>query len=325
MSTSNISLEEQCYALAKNPEFLMKFVEFLNGWKKNFDKLLSLEDFMNQYYLPSKKISKAKLISLIELLPTKFFMKEKFEFSDTFFKNLTDSQFCIEIQRERKVYLLLTPEGYSFFDILDLRKGSGKTKGPSLKLARKLQQQILQLLRAPVIERIEKLSKSVEEINLNRKEIGTVLFFLLNGCIGEENEYNTKPSQILRRIPNYTIHAFTAGEGTKLNEDDRREVKIRLFEKDLFYFSNEKLFAGIFNEESRSYIQENKLETIEEITFKSIQTQFKKFEDFKKHWDGFVEELLYFRSTLTETNNFHYTKSRELELLDRIKAKSFTA
>ena len=312
------SLEELCFQVSQSSEFMNNFVIFLKGWKKEFNKSYTTNEYLNYYYITNE--SKAKLIIKIEYLPTLKILQEKYEFPQSFFEELLKLGLCLKITRENESYMLLTPEGYAFFEILDIDKDpNGSRFRPSIKKAREIQKRLLLAYRFPFIKKISGYTLTLDTITLTKREIATVLFFVINGNIGKENLYDTQKQQILRAIPNYTIHAFKIGKGRKLKKEEREKVVIRLFEKDLFFLSNEKLFSGINNEESKTFIQQKKFQIISELVKKSIKKQFDDFNMFKIYWEGLMDEYQYHRNILEESGVCYYKKSAEITFLENFE------
>ena len=304
---------------------LKKILSFLWEKSKNYLDIREKEENENYYqfnqylkYFNPKKVPSTRL-SLIECLPNLEELLTKFPNFKEELKNVLESQILLKIKRVNKNYLLLTPEGLIFIYSIKNSKKYDENFRLNTFIIQKFEKLLLKGYREFIFEKFYNLQITEEKTpSLNNKDIGILLFFIINGSIGEENSFRREGKRTERSI-NCIVQAFN--KNIKFDDEKRMNdeiVPIRILQKDISLLQK-KIGYSIHNENRIYYIKENSFQYI----LKRLKESFIEYQDeseineLKSRWEHFLREYNHWRPILRRHNMCFYDYS----VIDKIEKK----
>ena len=262
------------------------------------EQLNTLIDF----YDPKK--NPATRLKAIEKLPSYDIINEKINISKDQFQNMLELKIIYEIKRTSNNHLLLTPEGFIFYLALINSKNYDDIYRLNTFVIQNYEKMLFEKYREYVFEKFENLQIEEDiEINLSNKEIAILLFFLINGSIGEENMFKRNSMEVEIAI-NCIVQAFN--KNIEMNEETRYNeeiVPIRILQRDLSTLQK-KIRYAIYSEKSIYYLKVQEKDYVISSLRKVIEN--KERNEMIGRWNNLIKEYNYWRPLLRQENVCFY-------------------
>ncbi|KKM21802.1 hypothetical protein LCGC14_1631770 [marine sediment metagenome] len=262
------------------------------------EQLNTLIDF----YDPKK--NPATRLKAIEKLPSYDIINEKINISKDQFQNMLELKIIYEIKRTSNNHLLLTPEGFIFYLALINSKNYDDIYRLNTFVIQNYEKMLFEKYREYVFEKFENLQIEEDiEINLSNKEIAILLFFLINGSIGEENMFKRNSMEVEIAI-NCIVQAFN--KNIEMNEETRYNeeiVPIRILQRDLSTLQK-KIRYAIYSEKSIYYLKVQEKDYVISSLRKVLEN--KERNEMIGRWNNLIKEYNYWRPLLRQENVCFY-------------------
>lgn len=265
-------------------------------------------DGLIDFYNPKK--NPATRIKIIESLPSmsKILADEIIDKKQLL--DLLQVSILYIVKRVNKEYLLLTPEGLIFyFALLDSRKYDDIYR-LNTKLIQNYEKYFLNKLREFIFEKFRLLQTKKEGVVLDFKDMGILLFFLVNGSIDEEKAFTREDIRSERAL-NCVVHSFHVNK--ELTEEERINYRIRVLQSDVSLLQN-KIGYVVHNKESTYFLKSIDLPYIYTILKETIKVKNKK--QLISRWKSFQKEYNYWRPILRQNNICFYDRF-EVEKMEK--------
>jgi hypothetical protein len=205
-------------------------------------------------------------------------------------KDLESLEYVVTLPSIHEERITITPEGLAYLANSEMNISLGT-----------LQNLISSLYRKHCFHQIRRLGKKE---TLKPKHVGVILFFLLNGSIGEEKAYiveNSGDKECVDRV----VRAFLGGSEARVDQSYALE----------YYLVEAKRILGdvIHNVRPKYFLKWQDLDYIVESVAK---TSIKDL-DFSTHWNSLVHEYHRNLTYLRSRKNSYHTASWEMELANR--------
>jgi len=240
----------------------------------------ALEGMINELFNPTKK--RSSLHGLIKKMP----LAEKFSEQDV--ERLEILGYVITLPNVFGKRVTITPEGIMIIELYrEGRVSYEKLKDISYDRYRRF-----------CFHKIERLRKKEE---LKPKHIAVLLFFLLNGSIGESKSYKVHSYEDLSYLERI-VRSYLSDK--HVDVEDNYALKYFLVEA-------KRILGDIaFNKKPDYYLKEDTLDYVIE----SIRSEVKKDTSFKKKWEhiknSYKENITFLRTR----GNSYYSTTWEMEL-----------
>jgi len=303
-------------------EIIINFLSYLWDETKNVlnikatdytEKLSELIDIFNP------KRSPATRLRLVEKLPTMNKVFESKKIVEEELNKLRDFKVLYIIERGSDEYLLLTPEGLVFMIAL---QNSKKIDEYYRLNTVKLQdyEKVLQMqYRNFIFEKFENLQMSTIPL-ISIKEIAILLFFMVNGSIGNDKAFVRTPTQLEKAL-NSIVQAFN--KNMEMNEESRNDnkiVPIRILQRDLSTLQK-KIGYSIYNVKSTYFLKSKDISYLKKVLKQSIEK--KREDNISSRWDFFIKEYEYWRPYFREKKVCFYNYKDVENLENEIMKRSF--
>lgn len=271
------------------------------------DNLVQLVDAL---FDPKKKLS--AIMNRVKSLPDLEGIVSEFDHWGLSPKDLEAQGFLRIIHTRTTEKITMTPEGLIFLGLLDTAHSSGDYYylNPDL-LAQRLAD-LLSLYSTKMSSQLSRLEKSHRE-KLSMAEVGLLLFFLINGSIGEEypcNNVDTETAQTIETI----VRAYTRDSKGKRNEFHWRGWYLTE--------ANRKLGGVIVNQEPIYYLKSDTASIVEDEICARVTEDGDSYSFFINGWQKLNEAYQKGRPLLEKHYIAHFSQSRVDSLFNRIKHKA---
>lgn len=275
-----------------------KQISGVNGIpEENYDEQINnLLDF----YSPKK--NPATRIKIIENLPSKTKLLEEDIINKEEVEELQENNIIYIIKRTDYDYLLLTPEGLIFYFALVNSKNYDDIYRLNTLLIQNYEKYLLNNLRNFIFKKFDLFQTKSEGVNLNFKDIGILLFFLVNGSIDKEKAFTREDLRSERAI-NCVVQAFYKNK--ELDEEKRNKIRIRVLQSDVSLLDS-KIGYVIHNKKSTYFLRSKDIPLLLNILKENIRSQKK--EEIISRWDSFLKEYDYWRPLLRQNNICFYDR-----------------
>ena len=284
--------------------------EFLCSIWNKFQKVISIEEVKDDNY--SEQLNKlidfydpkknpATRLKFVEKLPSYDIINEGINISKDQYQNMLELNIIYEIKRTSSSHLLLTPEGLIFYLALINYDNVYRLNTFVVQNFEKI---LFEKYREFVFEKFENLQIEEDiEINLSNKEIAILLFFLINGSIGEENLFKRSTMEVEIAI-NCIVQAFN--NNIEMNEETRYNeeiVPIRILQRDLSTLQK-KIRYAIYSEKSIYYLKVKERDYVISTLRKVLEN--KERNEIIERWNNLIKEYNYWRPLLRQENVCFY-------------------
>lgn len=314
-----MQLSVEKYQLIKSlmKEYWDKVSELLKipkeGEKIPKSQIINYIKFFDPKKTPSSRLK------IIESLPTSEKVIENNPQLKEELELMTDVGIFFPIVRSYKEYLLLTPEGLAFFFALLESKKYDNIYRLNTLILQNFEKIIYSEFRIFLFDKFKQLNiQKDKEVSLGFKDIAIILFFLINGSIGETKAF-TRDIKGTEKALNCIVHSFDKNvELTGELRDDEEFVPIRILQSDLSLLQK-KVGYPIYNEKSIYYIKENFADFLFKILKDTVKSKDKV--DLKSRWEKLIKEYNYWRP-LFRQSNICYFNYQTVEKLEKILVNS---
>lgn len=294
-------------------EIYSQIKEFLCSIWNKFKKIMSIEevddnDYSEQlnklidFYDPKK--NPATRLKFIEKLPSYDIINEKININKDQYQNMLELKIIYEIKRTSSSHLLLTPEGLIFYLALINSKNYDDVYRLNTFVVQNYEKMLFEKYREFVFEKFENLQIEEDiDVNLSNKEIAILLFFLVNGSIGEEKMFKRSSMEIEIAI-NCIVQAFN--KNIELNEETRYNeeiVPIRILQRDLSTLQK-KIRYAIYSEKSIYYLKVQEIEYLISTLRRVLEN--KERNEMRGRWKNLIKEYNYWRPLLRQESVCFY-------------------
>ena len=252
------------------------------------------------FYNPKK--NPATRIKIIENLPSKAKLLEEDIINEEEVEELHKNNIIYIIKRTDNDYLLLTPEGLIFYFALVNSKNYDDIYRLNTLLIQNYEKYLLNNLRNFIFKKFDLFHTKREGVNLNFKDIGILLFFLVNGSIDKQKAFTREDLRSERAI-NCVVQAFYKNK--EFNEEKRSKIRIRVLQSDVSLLDS-KLGYVIHNKKSTYFLRSKDLPLLLNILKENIRSQKK--EEIISRWNSFLKEYDYWRPLLRQNNICFYDR-----------------
>lgn len=289
----------------------------------NFNPLLRIknvndddyEKFINNlldFFNPKK--NPVTLIKIIEKLPSKAKVLEDEIINEEEMEELYENNIIYIINRTNKEHLLLTPEGLIFYFALINSRNYDDIYRLNTFLIQNYEKYLLNNFRNFIFKKFDLFQTKKEGVTLNFKDIGILLFFLVNGSIDKERAFTREELHSERAI-NCVVQAFF--EDKEFDEEKRNKIRIRVLQSDISLLGP-KIGYVIHNEKSTYFLRSKDLPLLLKILKENIKSRKK--EEVISRWNFLLKEYDYWRPLLRQNNICFYdrfeVKKIETEILN---------
>ncbi len=271
------------------------------------DYKAGLVQLINTLFDPKKKLS-AIAITIDSLPDTTAIIQDLNSLSPTL-EELEDQGFLRIIHTRTAKKVTITPEGLTLLDLLETAHYSENHYylDPDI-LAQRLSQ-LLGLYSQKISHHLVRLEKS-QYARINMAEVGLLLFFLVNGSIGEENACKNVDSETAQTIETI-VRSFPGDSVAKRNELHWRGWYLTE--------ANRKLGGVIVNQEPLYYLKPNAVSLVEDEVCSRVTKDANSYSSFLNGWQRLIKAYQKGRSLLEKQAIGHYSQSRADSILRRIK------
>lgn len=260
------------------------------------EQITLLLDFFDPKKNPNTRIK------VIEQLPSKARILEENIIYEEDIEELYNNNVLYIIERTNIEYLLLTPEGLVFYIAIINSKRYDDVYRLNSLIIQNYEKFLLNNFRKFIFKKFDLYQTKKEGIILNFKDIGIILFFLVNGSIDKDKSF-TRDDINSEKALNCAIHAFFENE--EFDEEKRSKVRIRILQSDISLL-NSKIGYIVYNEKSTYYLRSKDLPFLLKILKENIKSKKKK--EILSRWHFFLKEYEYWRPLLRQNNICFYDR-----------------
>ncbi|MEJ2248664.1 MAG: hypothetical protein P8Y97_03270 [Candidatus Lokiarchaeota archaeon] len=289
--------------------------KFLKDYWKLIERELGISEDINniekltkllEYYDPKR--TPATRLKILEDLPNIQEIEEKYDDFKEDLEKMIELGILYLINRINSKFLIITPEGLVFLFALEESKEYTDLYRLNTLIVEKYQKILFEKYREFVFEKFENLQILEKEISpFTNKDIGILLFFLVNGSIGKEQAF-TRDIKGSEKALNCIVRTFH--KNIELDEEKRNDetiVPIRILQSDLSTLQM-KIGYAINNEESTYYIKESEASFIMDRLKETL-------EEKKQKRNKFLKEYNHWRPLLRQNKICHY----DYRIVDKIE------
>ncbi len=271
------------------------------------DYKAGLVQLINTLFDPKKKLSAIAIT--VDGLPDSAAVVQDLNSLSPTLEELEDQGFLRIIHTRSEKKVTITPEGLVLLDLLETPHYSGSYcyLDPDI-LAQRLSE-LLGLYSQKISHHLIRLEKS-HHARINMAEVGLLLFFLVNGSIGEENACNNVDSETAQTIETI-VRSFLGDRVAKRNELHWRGWYLTE--------ANRKLGGVIVNQEPIYYLKPNAVSLVEDEVSARVTEDANSYSFFLNGWQRLIEAYQKGRSLLEKQAIGHYSQSRADSILRRVK------
>ncbi len=266
-----------------------------------------LAQLIDALFDPKKKLSVIAIT--IDSLPDASGIIQDLTFLSPTLEELEEQGFIRLIQTRTAKKVTVTPEGLTLLDLLETAHHSGTQcyLDPDI-LAQRLSE-LLGLYNQKMSHHLVRLEKSRHE-RISMAEVGLLLFFLVNGSIGEENACKNVDSETAQTIETI-VRSFAGGSIAKRNELHWRGWYLTE--------ANRKLGGVIVNQEPIYYLKPSAVSLVEDEVCDRATENTNSYSFFLSGWQRLIETYQKGRLLLEKQSIGHYSQSRADSILGRVK------
>lgn len=296
--------------------------KFLKDYWKLIERELGISEDINniekltkllEYYDPKR--TPATRLKILEDLPNIQEIEEKYDDFKEDLEKMIELGILYLINRINSKFLIITPEGLVFLFALEESKEYTDLYRLNTLIVEKYQKILFEKYREFVFEKFENLQILEKEISpFTNKDIGILLFFLVNGSIGKEQAF-TRDIKGSEKALNCIVRTFH--KNIELDEEKRNDetiVPIRILQSDLSTLQM-KIGYAINNEESTYYIKESEASFIMDRLKETLEEKKQKKEELIIRWNKFLKEYNHWRPLLRQNKICHY----DYRIVDKIE------
>ena len=286
-----------------------KLLKIKDKEKSNYIMLITE---LLEYYNPKR--TPASCLKIIEKLPSLKDIEALNIITEEDLRKLDELKIIYIIKRADNEFPLLTPEGLIFYFALIESKKYNDLYRLNTLIIQKYEKLLLNKFRNFILEKFINFQITKDETpSLSKKDVGIILFFLVNGSV-DENKAFTRESKDSEKALNCIIQAFN--EDLDMNDEFRNDLKIvpiRILQSDISVL-DKKMRYPFHNEKSIYYLKSKHLNFVLKTLKKAVELI--EFDEIKSRWEHFMKEYNYWRPLLRQ-NKVCYYDHRQVEKIER--------
>lgn len=223
------------------------------------------------------------------------------------------------VERINNQYLIITPEGLIFLFALENSKKYDDNYRLNTLLIDKYEKFLFKKYREFIFEKFENLQIIKKETPIfTNKDVGILLFFLINGSIRKKNAFNRQKRGSEKAL-NCVVRVYHKDiELTEEDRDDEKIVPIRVLQSDLSVLQK-KIGYAINIEEGQYFIKESEDIFIKEQLKMFLREKRDKKKDILSRWNKFKREYNHWRPILRENKICYYNYQIQEEIEEFIQ------
>lgn len=266
-----------------------------------------LVELTDALFDPKKKLSAVAIT--VERLPDASSIFPDFQALPPTLEELEEQGFLRLVRTRKGKKLTLTPEGLVLLDLLETAHYSGSHCYINADLLAQRLSELLGLYNGKLSYHLFRLEKSLLD-RINMAEVGLLLFFLINGSVGEENACRNVDPETAQTVE--TIVRSFAGDSM----GKRTELHWRGW---YLTEANRKLGGVIVNQEPIYYLKPSAVSLVEDEICARVTEDAKSYSFFLNGWQRLIGAYQKGRSLLEKQSIGHYSQSRADSILNRQK------
>lgn len=267
----------------------------------------SLEQLVDALFDPKKKLS--AIAGKVELLPNVSALSTLLISAKSSLEELRDRGLLWLIQTRRAKKVTITPEGLILLDLLASAHLRGNHYYLDADLLGQKLSKLLDMYGAKMLSQLAKVERSYRE-ELNMAEVGLLLFFLINGSIGEEQACRNVDEETAQTVETI-VRAYSGSDKRK-----RHELHWRGW---FLTEANRKLGGVLVNREPVYYLKPDSVSVVEDAIVSRVTKDSASFTSFLEGWRRLNEVYLTSRPVLEKHGIAHFSRSRADSIYYRIE------